>query len=99
MGSRRFLLRIERRSRFNRRRGGGLLQGHYAMNSIIETARMRLRGWTDSDFEPWSRLFADPIVMEFFPQTYGPEESIPEAQHAREEFERNGYGWFIAEVK
>ena len=69
------------------------------MTSIIETPRIRLRGWTDADFEPWSRLFADPIVMEFFPQTYESEESIPQAKRAREEFERNGYGWFIAEVK
>jgi RimJ/RimL family protein N-acetyltransferase len=33
----------------------------------IETERLRLRQWTESDREPFARLNADPRVMEFFP--------------------------------
>jgi len=34
----------------------------------LETERLRLRGWTESDIEPWARLiFADPEVTRFLP--------------------------------
>jgi RimJ/RimL family protein N-acetyltransferase len=33
----------------------------------IETERLRLRQWIESDREPFARLNADPRVMEFFP--------------------------------
>jgi RimJ/RimL family protein N-acetyltransferase len=33
----------------------------------FETERLRLRQWIESDREPFSRLNADPRVMEFFP--------------------------------
>jgi len=34
---------------------------------VFETARLRLRQWTDADREPFAALNADPAVMEFFP--------------------------------
>jgi RimJ/RimL family protein N-acetyltransferase len=33
----------------------------------VETERLRLRQWIESDREPFARLNADPRVMEFFP--------------------------------
>ncbi len=33
----------------------------------IETERLRLRQWMESDREPFSSLNADPRVMEFLP--------------------------------
>ncbi len=69
------------------------------MTAIIETPRMLLRGWNDGDIEAWAQLNADPRVMEFFPSTYQREVSIPHGAAMREDLERDGYGWFVAEVK
>ena len=69
------------------------------MPSIIETSRVLLRSWTEADVEPWARMNADPRVMEFFLRTYSREESIATATLIREQFARDGYGWFVAEVK
>jgi len=33
----------------------------------LETARLRLRQWRESDREPFAAMNADPVVMEFFP--------------------------------
>jgi RimJ/RimL family protein N-acetyltransferase len=37
----------------------------------IDTPRLRLRQWRESDYEPFAAMNADPVVMEFFesPQT------------------------------
>jgi RimJ/RimL family protein N-acetyltransferase len=69
------------------------------MNLIIETPRMILRGWTDADIEAWAQMNEDPRVREFFPGTVPREKSIADGQIMRENLERNGYGWFVAEVK
>src|SRR4051794_25379067 len=41
----------------------------------IETPRLILRPWRDSDREPFARMNADPRVMELFPASLTPEES------------------------
>ena len=69
------------------------------MTPTIETPRIWLRGWRDDDIEPWIRLNADPVAMEFFPRTYTPEESRAGAALLRDKLARDGYGWFVAEVK
>jgi len=33
----------------------------------LQTARLRLRRWTEADREPFAALNADPVVMEYFP--------------------------------
>ena len=66
---------------------------------IIETPRIRLRGWRDEDVEPWYRMNTDPDVMEFFPFPYSRERAHETAQWMREELERDGYGWWILEIK
>jgi hypothetical protein len=42
---------------------------------MIETARLRLRDWTEQDSEPFYRIASDPRVMEFFPAPLSREES------------------------
>ena len=42
---------------------------------ILETPRLILRTWEESDVEPMSLISADPKVMEFFPSTQSPEET------------------------
>ncbi|GAC1504205.1 MAG: GNAT family N-acetyltransferase [Vulcanimicrobiaceae bacterium] len=66
---------------------------------IIETPRLRLRGWTSEDIDGWSRMNADPRVMEFFPSAYSPEESASTAATLAERLEVLGYGWWVLEVK
>src|SRR3954451_15057237 len=41
----------------------------------LETPRLILRGWRDSDREPFARMNADPRVMEFFPACLSREQS------------------------
>jgi RimJ/RimL family protein N-acetyltransferase len=65
----------------------------------IETPRLILRGWRDADLEPWVLMHADPHVTEFFARTYTREVSESAALAMRTELERNGYGWWIAEIK
>ena len=69
------------------------------MTPCIETPRMLLRSWKRDDMDAWSRLNADPKVMEFFPRTYERDESVATAQLMQVELEHDGYGWFVAEVK
>ena len=42
---------------------------------VIETPRLILRPWKESDREPFARMNADPRVMEFFPARLSREES------------------------
>jgi RimJ/RimL family protein N-acetyltransferase len=42
---------------------------------MIETPRLILRSWRDSDRDPFARMNADPRVMEFFPACLSREES------------------------
>lgn len=69
------------------------------MSPTIETPRLLLRPWRDSDFEPWAAMCADPRVM----ATLGPIKDRPaaDAEGAKlaARLESNGYGWWIAEVK
>ncbi|HEY8312944.1 MAG TPA: GNAT family N-acetyltransferase [Candidatus Baltobacteraceae bacterium] len=66
---------------------------------VIETPRLRLRGWRDADVEHWARLNADPRVMEFFPSLYDRARSESGAAEMRATLERDGYGWWVAEIK
>lgn len=66
---------------------------------MIETERLVLRCWRDEDVEAWADMSADPRVMEFFPSVTPREESRAAAQRMREDLERNGYGWFVMDVK
>ncbi len=65
----------------------------------IETPRLLLRSWNDDDVRAWAQMNADPRVMEYFPGTQQPQRSMQAASVLREELERAGYGWFVAEVK
>lgn len=60
---------------------------------------MLLRGWSDDDIHAWADMNSDPRVMEFFPSTIERERSLESGARLREELERDGYGWFVAEVK
>jgi RimJ/RimL family protein N-acetyltransferase len=65
----------------------------------LETPRLILRSWRDSDIDPWVELSADPRVMEHFPSTYSRSQSEASLIRMRERLERDGYGWWPIEVK
>ena len=66
---------------------------------MIETARLRLRRWKESDREPFSRINSDPRVMEFFPACLTRDESDALIGLAETHFERYGFGPFAAELR
>lgn len=69
------------------------------MTPVIETPRLRLRQWTDADIERWADMNADTRVMEFFVEPTPRDRSRSQAASMRAALERNGYGWFVMELK
>ena len=65
----------------------------------IETPRLILRRWTESDREPFFRINSDPRVMEFFPACLTREESDGLIGRAEVHFEKHGFGPFAAELR
>lgn len=66
---------------------------------MIETSRLLLRTWRESDREPFRRMNRDPRVMEYFPKLLSPGESDELAARIDAHFERHGYGLFAAELR
>jgi len=69
------------------------------MPLIIETPRLILRQWNESDLDPWAAMNADPRVMEFFPGTNDRARSEETANRMRISLERDGYGLWAVELK
>jgi RimJ/RimL family protein N-acetyltransferase len=67
--------------------------------ATLETPRLVLRSWRDSDIDPWVEMSADPRVMEHFPNTYTRAQSEASLIRMRERLEREGHGWWPIEVK
>lgn len=70
------------------------------MNAIaLQTPRLILREWRDSDIEPFAAMFADPLVMEFLPAA--PDRAAIEAivGRIRAHFAEHGFGWWAAELR
>jgi ribosomal-protein-alanine N-acetyltransferase len=65
----------------------------------IETDRLLLRRWNQSDREPFARMNADPMVMEHFPATLSRAESDRLADNIEVHFERHGFGAWAAELR
>ncbi|HLK50865.1 MAG TPA: GNAT family N-acetyltransferase [Bryobacteraceae bacterium] len=65
----------------------------------LDTPRLRLRRWRESDREPFYRINSDPRVMEFFPACLTREESDALIARAEAHFQEHGFGAFAAEIK
>ncbi|MFC4353519.1 GNAT family N-acetyltransferase [Chryseomicrobium palamuruense] len=65
----------------------------------IETARLRLRDWEQTDLEPFSEMNADEEVMKYFPKTLSKEESDAFGQAIIAEIKEYGFGLYTVEVK
>ncbi|MBV9746680.1 MAG: GNAT family N-acetyltransferase [Acidobacteriia bacterium] len=66
---------------------------------LVETPRLLLRHWRESDGEAFYQLNSDPRVMEFFPKCLTREESDALIARAEAHFETNGFGPFAAEFR
>jgi RimJ/RimL family protein N-acetyltransferase len=67
--------------------------------SDIHTDRLLLRGWCDSDREPFARINRDPMVMEFFPAPLSAQESSALFDRIQSHFDQHGFGLWAAEVR
>jgi RimJ/RimL family protein N-acetyltransferase len=67
--------------------------------NVIETDRLVLRTWKESDLLSFSLMNQDPMVMEFFPKTLSPGESAGVYHRITAFMEKHGFGLFAAEVK
>jgi RimJ/RimL family protein N-acetyltransferase len=65
----------------------------------LETERLRLRGWRESDREPWAAMNADPEVRRFFPGLLNRAESDQAVDRYLALFAECGYGLWAVEVK
>lgn len=66
---------------------------------VIETQRLRLRKWRESDKEPFAKMNADREVMRYFPSTRTEEQSNTLVDQLTQLIDRVGYGFWAAERK
>lgn len=66
---------------------------------IIQTERLILRPWKEEDLLPFSKLNADPQVMEFFPKTLSLEETTSVFNIFNERFRRDGFSFMATELR
>lgn len=69
------------------------------MNKILETERLILRAWKEDDREPFARMNADPIVMEYMPRILPPKDSNKLIERFEAHIEKHGYGMWALEHK
>ena len=66
---------------------------------VLETDRLILRRWRESDREPFAAINADPLVMQFFPACLTREQSDAGVDRTEDCFDRNGFGFFATELR
>jgi RimJ/RimL family protein N-acetyltransferase len=67
------------------------------MRPVIVTERLFLREWRDTDIEAFIAMNADPVVMEYFPETYPEERTRRFVARIRECWAERGYGLWAVE--
>ena len=65
----------------------------------LETERLQLRQWTETDKNPFAQLNGSEQVMEYFPSTLSPKESDELAERITNKINHNGWGFWAVEVK
>ncbi|BDE23275.1 hypothetical protein OCUAc20_17750 [Acinetobacter baumannii] len=66
---------------------------------MIETERLILRQWKESDSEPFIKMGLDEDVMRFFPKLLPATESISLIQRISALIDENGWGFWAVELK
>ncbi|CAM3517579.1 GNAT family N-acetyltransferase [Parendozoicomonas haliclonae] len=65
----------------------------------IETERLLLRQWKESDREPFHRMCRDPQVMEYFPALLSRSESDERIDRCKALIDEKGWGFWALEYK
>lgn len=65
---------------------------------VLQTQRLLLRPWRQSDLAPFSEINADPKVMEFYTHPLSLKESAALAEKIQKEYEERGYGFWAVEI-
>ena len=68
------------------------------MQSSLQTGRLLLRRWRESDRLPFQAMNSDPRVMEFMPTLLSSAESDALVDRAQAHFDRHRYGPFAVEL-
>lgn len=66
---------------------------------MLETTRLRLRGWQETDLIPFIEMNKDEDVMRYFPKTLSADETLAFYQTIQAEFDEYGYGLYAVEEK
>ncbi len=66
---------------------------------LIVTERLLLREWRDTDLAAFAAMNADPVVMEYFAETYAEERTRKFVERIRERWRELGYGQWAVELK
>src|SRR4051794_36995845 len=66
---------------------------------MIETPRLILRRWKDSDRDAFAAINADLEVMEFFPAPLTPAQRNALVDKIESHFRKHGFGVFAAELR
>lgn len=71
------------------------------MSEVIElsTDQLILRQWKESDFLPFSKMNADPVVMEYYPSTLSEEESNAIANKLMGLISERSWGFWAVETQ
>jgi RimJ/RimL family protein N-acetyltransferase len=67
--------------------------------TVLETPRLLLRRWRDTDREPFAQMCADPLVMRHFPSTLTRDETDRMVDRNLAHFDRHGFGLYAAELR
>ena len=65
----------------------------------IETPRLIIRPWKDSDLPEFAKMNQDPEVMEFFPSMLTLKESASRVEFFKQQLEIHGFGLWAVEIK
>ncbi len=65
---------------------------------VLQTQRLILRNWKESDFSPFCDMCADPEVMKYFPSTLNRDESLSLALTIKSLIEDRGWGAWAVEI-
>lgn len=65
----------------------------------LETPRLILRPWKDSDLEPFAAMNADPRVMEFFPKLMTRDETAAMVERVKNRYAEDGFCFWAADEK
>ena len=65
----------------------------------IETERLILRSWKDTDKAPFAEMNSNPEVMKYFPAPLSAEESNAFIDRINAEFDATGFGLYAVEIK